>query len=690
MRTISLAIALALTMRLSAQPIVYKDASSLITGVWAAAGTGGTATLAEVTTASAYEGSLHYKFDYTFFEYWAGVGLNMDNWGTSSARNFSGYNHLRIAYRGLSSNESLSIQLRNGNTYGNTVQVGSPTSAYTVVDIPFLSLTAGTNLNVNSVREIDLSIGNALTGTGTLYIDAIELVNISTGAGQATATTWARANAMGRGINTSNWLEAYWLIPFNSYPEINKYDRTNVSALKDAGFQTFRLPVTFEQISPTTPPYTINFDQISFRLVDSMILWANLFDFKLIIDNHHGYTLSNANYQTELPRLKAIWAQLATRYGALDPDRFFFEIYNEATSEISNQNFRTVATEVVAEIRANESVLHSLIVGASGWNSGPELVNFLPLADQNIIYTFHNYDPYLFTHQGMSWTSPAYYAPRTFPQSGEVAAINQVFSAVKTWSNTYQVPVFLGEYGAAVSADATSRCNWIQTLNSAITTQGFPHFYWDVLSPTDGFGFYANGIVSQANVTPCFAAAIGLYSPVLAIDLSEFSIQCNGNLPELRWTATSSGHVSDRFFIEVSNDGISWQNAKQVAVKSGVEHYVWRDITSSTYYRLRMVDQDGTTLYSAIEPSPCTKNRDAVTIYPNPAFDQITIKTSQELTQIAIYDLTGRIVSQIADLKQGPNSSVQIAINNLNPGIYLIHTFSSEGVESRHQLVVAR
>ena len=496
----------------TAQPVIYKNGQTLITGVWSAAGTDGTASLTEVSGQTPHEGNQHYRFEYAYTGSWAGLGLNMDNWGANAARDFSGYSHLRIAYRGLSGAQTLTLSLRDGGNYGNTLEIGPATSGYTVIDVPLFALTIGSAVSPSAVREIDLSISsNNTVGSGTVFIDAIELVNISGGASGTSAATMARANALGRGINTANWLEAYWLIPFNAYPEVNRYTRAKVQALRNAGFQTFRLPVTFERLASTTQPYSLDFNHVAFSLVDSMIVWANDYDFRLIIDNHHGYQLTNANYATETGRLSAIWRQLTLRYDHLDPDRFLFEIYNEPTNEISNANWRSVAQNLLAAIRMNETQTHSVLVGASSWNSGPNLIAFTPLSDQDVIYTFHNYDPYLFTHQGMSWTTPAYFPQRTFPQTDEIAAINQLFTAVKAWGDNYEVPVNLGEFGCSTEADADSRCNWITALMNAITANDLSYFYWDAISPSDAFGFFNDGIIDEAHTIPCFAEAMGLF-----------------------------------------------------------------------------------------------------------------------------------------------------------------------------------
>ncbi len=501
-----------LSLIANAQPVVYKDVSSLITGTWSAPNNASeSARLEEVNVDNPFEGNWHYRLTYHFQQWWAGIGLNMDNWGASPARDFSGYTHLRLAYRGLSPGQQLVIQLRQGNQYGNQIVLGEYADDYRVVEVSMLALTANGQVQDNAISEILLSIfSSTQQGSGSVFFDAIELVNLSNTA-PASPVTLARAAALGIGVNISGWLEAFWLMPFNAYPEVNRYNRSKIQALRDAGFTTFRLPVVFERLGSTTPPYSIDTNHITFSLIDSMIAWAVEMDFRLIIDNHHGYTLTDANYAVELPRLKAVWAQLAKRYGHLDPARYFFEIYNEPDYNISNDRWRTIAQEVLQIIRQHEAVTHSVLIGANFWNSGASLLAFTPLNDPDVIYTFHYYDPYLFTHQGLSWTSPPYFPARIFPLLGETEEINLLFAALKKWSQTWQVPVNMGEFGVSVAADADSRCRWIQAVTNAAQIHEFSYFYWDAAYSTDSFGFFAADSISEASCIPCFKTAILLY-----------------------------------------------------------------------------------------------------------------------------------------------------------------------------------
>lgn len=85
---------------------IYKNGTSQITGTWNDQGT-----LTEVLGAGAFEGNEHYLFDYKVNNFWAGFGLNLDDWGNGTPLNFIPFTHLGIAYQGLADDQEVYMVL---------------------------------------------------------------------------------------------------------------------------------------------------------------------------------------------------------------------------------------------------------------------------------------------------------------------------------------------------------------------------------------------------------------------------------------------------------------------------------------------------------------------------------------------------------------------------------------------------
>ena len=664
---------------------IYKNGNTLITGTWI-----GNGTITEISTNQPFEGTQHYQFVYNISSFWAGYGLNMDNWGTGASHNFTGYTHLRLAYRGMSDNQTFSVRLRSGSILGVNVQAGAATSSYTLVDLPMSGFAGASGLDLTQITEIACSVDDPDgTGAGTVYLDAIELVNI---APPPPSVAWPLANSLQNGINLSNWLEAYWMMPFNAYPETNRYERADLQFFANAGIKSVRLPVIFERISQTTPPYTVNFSHPAIKLVDSAITWANTFNFKLIIDNHHGYELTNSNYQTERPRLCAIWRQLAQRYNNLDPNRFLFELSNEPTNSISNANLRTVLTAIIDTVRLY-APNHALIVGGNGWNSANGLISSEPYYDANIIYTFHNYDPFSFTHQGFSWTGLP--AGVTFPQGNQVQEIQDVFQAVKDWSDTYDVPVFLGEFGASTHADANSRCNWMTAISQAYNQQGFSYMYWDPQYWTDGFGIFKSSTLHPDSAVACMSIPLGLNFNPLQVELTTQRTECYAGKSRVYWEAFQSDNTENAWFtLEGSTDALRWEALGTIKVKQGLQTYMADDSSPAglmRYYRIRLHKEDGSQSFMPLMPSACSAVADQITLSPNPAIFytdiSLEIPFSQNI-QVNLMGLTGSLLRSNACFMQRGKMALRLDLNGLPSGMYLLKVRGESGLRWIRSLVI--
>lgn len=653
---------------------IYKNGTSLITSTWGAK-------LSEISTDNPYEGTQHFRFNNYDLggNWWDGFGLNLDSWGSTTPIDFSKHTHLRIAYRGISAGNVLQLKLMNPNAKaGNNIDVGEPSLDYKVVEIPLARLGAG--LNLATISEIQISVGGMPTGMGTFYVDAIELISKTPTTSTTKTVAATRAARMGNGTNTAGWLESFWLLPSNTYPIVDRYTEQDFKNFAAFGFKTIRLPVIFQSLANPNPPYTLNTSHDAFRLIDSAIAWSNRYNLNLIIDNHHGFPeLKDANYLTEKPHLVAIWQQLIQRYGYLNPEKFFFELYNEPFG-ISNNNLKTVLQATIDAIR-NTGDKHTLIVGGSGWNAAGSLSLMGTLSDTNLIYTFHSYDPFAFCNQGFDWDgngSPDF-GPvgLVFPENvNTIPTMKGNFAAVKSWSVENNVPIFLGEFGVSSYADATSRCNWIQTMGEILDETQIPSCYWDSKFSEQSFALFNNNSVKNGELIPCFGTALRLsYNVVLPVEWLDLKATALSQHVQIDWT-TASEKKASFMDIERSFDAKTFQKIGQVkAVGNSVtpQNYTFLDenpLNGVGYYRIKQTDLDGKMQFSEVVSAHIGNGKSKITIAPNPAKDNITLNFEGDLTQatVQVYDLLGKVIFS----KKALNTSLNVDVTNFPIGTYLV------------------
>ncbi|MGH8442393.1 MAG: glycoside hydrolase family 5 protein, partial [Nevskiaceae bacterium] len=119
--------------------------------------------------------------------------------------------------------------------------------------------------------------------------------------------------------------------------------------------------------------------------------------------------------------LAGFWRWLAGALRDLPPDRLAFEPLNEPETADSAAS-RALLRHLVTEIRA-VAPRHTLVVSGHGYAGIAELEVLKPLADPNVVYSFHFYEPHNFTHQGADWGDPAWKALRNVPDPSSPEAV---------------------------------------------------------------------------------------------------------------------------------------------------------------------------------------------------------------------------------------------------------------------------
>lgn len=183
----------------------------------------------------------------------------------------------------------------------------------------------------------------------------------------------------------------------------------------------------------------------------------------------------------------------------------------------------------------------------------------------------------------------------------------------------------------------------------------------------------AGTVTSAAAVTSFSPFALASATPLnpLPVSLIRFTAgKCNGSVC-LSWVAENEQNLS-RYEIQKSNDGriftgIITINAANTAAQ---KTYTAKDIapySSANFYRLRMIDRDGSFKYSKVI-SVNGESIGVVTMLPNPADHFTLLKGITGYSVLRILDLTGKVM-----MEQNITSDVQeINTGFLPAGMYLL------------------
>jgi endoglucanase len=285
---------------------------------------------------------------------------------------------------------------------------------------------------------------------------------------------------LGRGINLGNALEApkegAWGVTLK--PEY-------FQAIKEAGFDTVRLPVKWSAHAGADAPYTI--DRAFAERVDWAIDQALANKLNIIVNVHH-YDEMDADPDKHLARLIGLWEQLAARYKDR-PAGVYFELLNEPHGKLSAEKWNPAIPRLLAVVRKTNPH-RPVIVGPDQWNGVRALEKLeLPRDDRNLIVTVHYYDPFEFTHQGATWVKGAdrWKGRKWTGSESEQEAVRKSLGRAAEWAKKHDRPIFLGEFGAYQEADMESRARWTRFVSREASRLGFSWAYWEFSS---GFGAY--------------------------------------------------------------------------------------------------------------------------------------------------------------------------------------------------------
>ena len=321
-----------------------------------------------------------------------------------------------------------------------------------------------------------------------------------------------------KGVNLSHW---YAQSPVGTYePErlATYFTIDDAKLIADAGFDHVRLTVDFDALE-------WNGDHIEFkgavRRLWAMTRFLNSTGLGVVLDLHPSddFKASLAD-PWEQARLVIRWQNLASLFASVDPDLLWFEVMNEPHGV---DGWRDLQLRVVKAIRT-KCPNHAIVVTGGGWSNASTLYGdpddpdneptqpFEPYEGiDDLVYTFHYYEPFMFTHQAAEWgwapaartkglgwpvdpadaNAVADAATRDAEAHGHVRyqAEHGYFTedwtkhkldAVAAWQKQHGVVVYLGEMGVyAKDAPRDARLAWHRFVAEQCEANGWGFAVWD-------------------------------------------------------------------------------------------------------------------------------------------------------------------------------------------------------------------
>lgn len=205
---------------------------------------------------------------------------------------------------------------------------------------------------------------------------------------------------------------------------------------------------------------------------------------------------------------------------------------------------------------------------------------------------------------------------------------------------------------------------------------------------TNAYGATAGGageLVTLSGAPALFNANNpGSACGTLPVRLLSFRANLNGTATLLNWTIENAINFS-HFEVEHSKNGTSFSSLGQVSYNSSQRAYQFTHspVTASVnYYRLKMMDTDGSFKYSAVLVVRSSVFIKDLSVYPQPAKDFVTVSVFAQRTQnirLELYNTSGSKVKEIPMmLNNGTNIFTIDNLQSLPAGIYMLKSIIDE------------
>ncbi|MBO0933111.1 glycoside hydrolase family 5 protein [Fibrella aquatilis] len=203
-----------------------------------------------------------------------------------------------------------------------------------------------------------------------------------------------------------------WVWDNSATPPTRHHNEQDFARLQQSGLNCVRFYLNYRYFEDDNQPYV--YRQAGWDWLDQNIAWAKKYGVYLILNMH----VPQGGYQSQgkggalwdvvenQNRLTKLWRAIARRYRA-EPAIAGFDLLNEPVTTQSIDQWKNLAQRITTAIREVDKghlvVVERLNAVAGDWRDYNGERNMFLVNDANVMYQFHTYDPFEFTHQTFDW-----------------------------------------------------------------------------------------------------------------------------------------------------------------------------------------------------------------------------------------------------------------------------------------------
>ena len=312
-----------------------------------------------------------------------------------------------------------------------------------------------------------------------------------------------------RGINLGGWLSQF------DAPTKEHFDtfitKADLQRIAGMGLDHVRVPVDYTVIETEDGAPK----EEGYRYIDNCVQWCRENGLHMIIDLHKtfGYSFDPLDkddktiFFTDSARQQRffdLWETIAKRYSA-DLDIVAYELLNEIVMPEVKDLWNGIALKAIEVIRRYAPQTW-IIFGGVYYNAVTAVPWLAETKDRRVAYTFHCYEPLIFTHQGAYWVEnmPSDFRigyPRPLEEyreqskklsenlasmifGEEVRPIGPgffegLFEPALETAKERDIPLYCGEYGVIDLADREDAVRWLTDIHAVFEKYAIGRALWN-------------------------------------------------------------------------------------------------------------------------------------------------------------------------------------------------------------------